>query len=596
MHTVAIRRATLLIRSPFLRLNFIRPRTSLSFGHHLYTRPKIETSRMVSTSSEPQTGSLKRDCIDAEVSVGSSTEKSNDSGAVTATEGAAAEKAVNGESKAARSNKKKTTKRFREPPAADPTSHEGVLVTDIKTVMKSKDIPEEAYTNDLREFFSRPKGFQHPEYRVVEIEILAISGGGEGIGYVKAEQQQEEEGSEKYQVVIVPFTVAGDVVQAKLYRTQKYYYSADLVSVVKPSPNRDDSLVRCQYFGKCQGCQYQMLSYDNQLEIKRNVIVNAYKHNSDLDPALIPDVGNTVGSPLEYSYRTKLTPHFDIPRKALEQAPPVGFGQPGRKTVIDIEECAIATPVINGGLTKQKAWFKDNFKQYKRGATFLLRENLVAQESEAGSEKPTDLVKVCATSTKDIITEHVGKYVFKYPASSFFQNNNSILESVTQYVRDNVVLPGTGAPPNYLVDAYCGCGLFTITCSGSAKYVIGVEISQDSVRYATTNAKLNNVDASFVVGTAAKIFDNVNAVAAETSIIIDPPRKGCDHQFLDQLLDFKPAKIVYVSCNVHSQARDVGYLLNSPKGKDYVIDSIRGFDFFPQTHHVESVAVLSLKQ
>lgn len=506
---------------------------------------------------------------------------------------------------------KPKSKRFKDLPPADTTSPEGVLNTDIKTLLKSKDIPEEAYTNDLRAYFARPRDFKHPEYRQVSVEILGHSGGGEGIGIVKAdsepnvnEENSEANDSERYQVVVVPFTVPGDVVEAKLYRTQKYYFNADLISVTKASPKRDDSLVRCKYFGKCQGCQYQMLSYEDQLSIKQNVITNAYKHNSNLDPSLIPAVGETVGSPEQYNYRTKLTPHFEMPRKKPEVAPPVGFGQPGRKAVIDIEECAIATPVINQGLTRQRAWFKENFKQYKRGATLLLRETTVEEpveslaevQIEESSEKPTNKVKICSTSTKDIITEYVGKYVFKYPSSSFFQNNNSILESVTGYVRDNVVLPGSGLPPNYLVDAYCGCGLFSITCAGSAKSIIGVEISQDSVNYATKNAALNGVDASFVVGTASKIFDNVKAVPEETAIIIDPPRKGCDHPFLDQLLDFKPAKIVYVSCNVHSQARDIGYLLNSEKGKGYHIDSIRGFDFFPQTHHVESVAVLSWKQ
>lgn len=97
---------------------------------------------------------------------------------------------------------------------------------------------------------------------------------------------------------------------------KKYYFNADLISVTKASPKRDDSLVRCKYFGKCQGCQYQMLSYEDQLSIKQNVITNAYKHNSNLDPSLIPAVGETVGSPEQYNYRTKLTPHFEMPRKS----------------------------------------------------------------------------------------------------------------------------------------------------------------------------------------------------------------------------------------------------------------------------------------
>lgn len=504
-----------------------------------------------------------------------------------------------------RQKKKKTgpkPRRFKEPPVADPVSPEGVLITDIKTFLASKEITEQQVINNLREFFTRPRDFVHPEHRVVTVTIEARSGSGEGIGLVKLENSNVKEGEstteqkQEYQVVVIPFTVIGDVVEAKIYKTQRYYFNAELLKVITPSPQRDDSLIKCKYFGKCSGCQYQMISYDDQLEIKRNVIVNAYKHNSDLDSALIPDILPTFPSPKQFYYRTKLTPHFDINKKTVS-CPPVGFAQPGRKAIIDIEECPIGTPVINQGLTKQREWLKENYTSYKRAATFLLRENTIEKPKE---DDPSVVEKttICATSTKDIITEYVGDKVFKFPASSFFQNNNSILVDVTNYVKENIVLPKTGLPPTYLVDAYCGCGLFSITCCGSAKSVIGVEISQDSVRYAQKNAELNNVDAQFVVGQAERIFENVDTDPQETSIIIDPPRKGCDELFLNQLLKFKPAKIVYISCNVHSQARDIGYLLKNNKEEDsshYVIESIRGFDFFPQTHHVESVAVLSLK-
>lgn len=498
--------------------------------------------------------------------------------------------------------KKPKAKRFKEPPAADPTSNEGVLIQDIKSMLKEQEIEEDTVVNDLREFFTRPRGTVHPEHRTVTATISRLSGGGDGIGLVKENENETEANNKRTQVVIVPYTLVGETVECKIYKTQKYYFEAELLQILEASPKRDNSLVKCQYFGKCSGCQYQMIPYQDQLEIKRNVIVNAYKHNSNLDPALIPAILDTAPSPEQYYYRTKLTPHFDVPRsggKSLAVAPPVGFGERGRKSVIDIEECAIGTPIINKGLTTQRAMLKENFKTYKKGATILLRENFkepqVSTEEGETSSDVTEGHKVCCTSTKEIITEYVGKYKFTYASSSFFQNNNSILEDVTSYVRDNLKIPATGLPPQHLVDTYCGCGLFGITCAGAAESVIGVEISKDSVLFARKNAELNNLkNAEFIVGNAERIFENVKTDPATTAIIIDPPRKGCDEPFLEQLLKFLPAKIVYVSCNVHSQARDIGYLLNSERGAKYTIESIRGFDFFPQTHHVESVAVLAL--
>lgn len=479
----------------------------------------------------------------------------------------------------AKKPKKFKKKKFKQPPI-DPISAEGILVTDIKALLKREGIAEDDTINDMQEFFDRPKGVPHPEHREVTLDIIALSSVGEGIALYKMDNG-------RVQVITVPFTVVGDTVEAKVYKTHKYYFQSDLLKVVTASEKRNDSLINCRYFNSCSGCQYQMLEYEEQLEIKRQVIVNAFKHYAPkLDSSAIPEVLKTVGSPKTYGYRTKLTPHFDVPKAGLQAPPPIGFGEKGKKSVVDIEDCAIGTPAVNEGMKEQRKYVHDNYTKYKKGATLLLRENMLSREE-----------KVCTSNTKEIITEYVDKeYQFKYPASSFFQNNNSILPAVTSYVRENIVLPSTGKLPKYLVDTYCGSGLFAVTCSSASESVIGVEISKDSVEYARKNAELNGVkNASFIVGQAEKIFEKVDTPKDETSIIIDPPRKGCDQAFLDQLLEFRPAKVVYVSCNVHSQARDIDYLLTDDRGKDYQIESIRGFDFFPQTHHVESVAVLSLK-
>ena len=259
-----------------------------------------------------------------------------------------------------------------------------------------------------------------------------------------------------------------------------------------------------------------------------------------------------------------------------------------------------------------------DYMKYKKGATILLREdtNKVTEE-EPVEQKPasTDpegsvssvtleldngdkLRKTCVTSSRQIVTEYVNGFQFQFSAGEFFQNNNSILPIVTDYVKSNLQIPNSNADePNYLVDAYCGSGLFSITCSQGVSRVIGVEVSADSVKFAELNAKNNHIEnATFIVGKAEKIFGNIDTPADRTAVILDPPRKGCDDVFLNQLSEYHPARIVYISCNVHSQARDVDWFINKTKhGQDYFVESIKGFDFFPQTHHVESIAVLALK-
>jgi tRNA (uracil-5-)-methyltransferase len=218
---------------------------------------------------------------------------------------------------------------------------------------------------------------------------------------------------------------------------------------------------------------------------------------------------------------------------------------------------------------------------------------------------------VCISDPKATVRERVGEWLFEYNASSFFQTNNSVLKPLTDYVRDAIFPPdASGAStsktfpqPTHLVDTYCGAGLFSITLSPYFDQIAGIELSRESIKAAQHNASLNNIPPSkitFREGDAADIFASVKADfdPSKTVLIIDPPRKGCDEWFLQQVLDFRCGTIVYVSCNVHTQARDVGILINRTKddgeGRMYVLESLKGWDLFPQTAHVESVAVLRL--
>lgn len=464
---------------------------------------------------------------------------------------------VNGAKNGARNKKRYKPK----PKKIDSVSAEGVLRREIDELLRSEGLDPATAKYDMAAFFARDRSKPWPGHVDVQVDVVALSSLGVGIALHEGKP------------VIVPCTVVGDKVRTHIFRTEEAYSESRLIEVLDGGVDRKDDHIKCRYFGTCSGCQYQHVEYPTQLEYKRTVVCNAYKYMS---PKLwasgkLPEIHPTIGSPKEWGYRTKLTPHFDAPPIG-----PIGFGMRASKDIVDIEECMIATDVVNSGLKERRKFVHEHASEYKRGATILLRE------SKGG---------VCISDNRAVNTEQVGDFTFTYRANEFFQNNNSILPVVTAFVRDKIRI--NDQAPKFLVDTYCGCGLFAIACSQAVERVIGVEISQHSVDFAKTNVDINNIkNAEFIVGQAERIFEHVSQDPASTAVVIDPPRKGCDKAFLDQLLAFKPAKVVYVSCNVQSQARDLEYFLeNAP---EYIVESLGGFDFFPQTHHVEGVAVLAL--
>lgn len=346
-----------------------------------------------------------------------------------------------------------------------------------------------------------------------------------------------------------------------------------------------------------------MIPYERQLLLKQRVVEKAYERFSHLHPDVIPTIlvgvsqrfwlqlttpKPTIASPKQYNYRTKITPHFQAAPKSAgdDFNPNIGFDMKGRRVTIDIEECPIATETLNVGMQPARARVKETIKSYKKGATLLLRDSMTRPEDAADATKtdipPVDMSTInpsdreCITEHKRITREIVGDKLFEFTAGSFFQNNSSILVPLTQYVLE--ALPEKQEQPMYLVDTYCGAGLFSICLHERFDKVAGIEISEQSIQYAKHNVKLNGLDENkitFRVGKSEAIFDVVKDLPpANTSVIIDPPRKGCDDAFINQLKEFKPHRVVYVSCNVHTQARDVGKLC--AEDGPYSIESLRG--------------------
>ena len=546
-------------------------------------------------------------------------------------------------------------------------SNEEVLIADVRALLQKHSInpkpdqdaaaaaaPEGQTGNDnVQKSSALPEPFTE-----IDVTISELASTGDGLAMIPNSSQ----------IAVVPFSTPGDTVTVKVIKhlQDSNYTLTDFVKVVTPSKDRDDSLIKCQYFSQCSGCQFQQLPYAYQLAHKKTIVEKAYRNFCDLPADAIPAVGDTMPSPLQYGYRTKLTPHFDGPpggrrdrrngvKAVWDKVPNIGFMLKGTRKTMDIEDCPIGTDAVRLGNTNERQRVKVELDKYQRGATLLLRESTerrpkspIPEQQEAQEEVNTEQLptedttaaaaaaavvavegtepikadhidedrgdhihrKTCVTDQNAVSTEYIDNFRFDNPAGSFFQNNNSILPSFTQYIRDNILpkhQPDDAPKITHLIDAYCGSGLFTVTLSPLFKQSIGIDVSAASIKFASKNAELNNISpesARFLAGDANNIFAEIKFPADETAVVIDPSRKGCDENFLTQLLQYAPERVCYVSCNVHTQARDVAVLVGGLKGPDgqikqdgqYDIESIRGFDFFPQTGHVEGVTFLRKKK
>ncbi|KAL7958075.1 S-adenosyl-L-methionine-dependent methyltransferase [Trichoderma compactum] len=508
-----------------------------------------------------------------------------------------------------RSWKQKKTKREKNMTEG---SSEEVLRYDIEALLESRRCETDATADGEA---TETQEAVPAEGTETEVQVLELSSTGDGLAMRAGSNQ----------VYVVPFTVPGDIAKVKVFRhlRRENQTVADFISIVKPSPLRDDSRIQCKYFGTCGGCQFQMLDYAEQLRRKRSIVDKAFRNFANLPAELVPAVLDTIGSPLQYGYRTKLTPHFDGPpgfrphkrnkgpKAQFESCPDIGFMRKGQRKVVDIEDCPIGTDVVRLGMKRERERMQSEFGKYQRGATILLRENTQRHPVGASGDDVDKLppytvrndgefgidVKACETDSKATTHEYIRDHHFTNPAGSFFQNNNSILPVFTDYVKHHVLPPSSSSDIKYLIDAYSGSGLFTITLASVFQHSTGIDIAADSIASARQNAALNGLGedrCKFIAADAGELFKSVTYDPDRTTVILDPPRKGCDADFLAQLRRFGPRRVVYVSCNVHTQARDVGVLVRGEgEGKRYEIESLRGFDFFPQTSHVEGVAVLN---
>lgn len=393
-----------------------------------------------------------------------------------------------------------------------------------------------------------PTPFEY--HQEIDLRIDSLTNLGHGVGRVDG------------WVVFVPFCLPGELVRARVYRNDKNFSQADLVSILEPSPDR--VAPQCPVFGECGGCQYQHLTYDAQLAWKTRQVRELLQHMAKIEFPVNP----CHGSPQLWNYRSKITPHFAAPQDG--EIKEIGFLAVGRRSqLVDVPQCPIALDTINAALPELRADVRRQAKSYKRGATLLIRA------TEGHIE----------TNPKAVVTEKVGDIAFDFLAGDFFQNNPYILPEFTGHVAEKAKVGGT----KYLVDAYCGSGLFALTLAKHFDQVAGVEVSETAAEWAARNAEKNGItNAKFLAASAEAIFAQIDFPAAETAVVIDPPRKGCTREFLDQLAAFAPARVVYVSCDPATQVRDLAIM----QEQGFKLEDIQPFDLFPHTRHLECVMTL----
>ena len=437
-------------------------------------------------------------------------------------------------------------------------------------------------------------------HQEIELEITTLTNLGSGLGRVVLPPIENPESKIENPagggwVVMVPFTLPGERIRVRVFRNQKNFSEADLVAVLTPSPHR--VAATCPLFARCGGCQYQHLAYAEQLAWKQRQVAELLRHLAGIEFPVSP----VVPSPREFGYRSKITPHFNPPRltspRSSDVSPhlpspisdlrsaarlPIGFLRQGtRFDIIDVPRCPIATDAINAKLPEVRARVHTRAAagEYERASTLLLRE--------ASGQVTTDY--------DAIVTETVGDLKLRFLARDFFQNNPFILPAFTGYVRAQAAASGA----RYLVDAYCGSGLFALAAAPAFARVAGIELSESSIRFARENAAANHLaNVTFQSGDAAQIFAGLPSLAtpadpdafapADTAVIIDPPRKGCDENFLQQLFAYGPRAVVYVSCDPATQMRDLKTFLAA----GYTLTAAQPFDLFPQTRHLECVLTL----
>lgn len=437
-------------------------------------------------------------------------------------------------------------------------------------------------------------------------------------------------------VVFVPYAVPGDIVDLQITRKKNRYAEGRVERIVKESPYREKAF--CEHFGICGGCKWQILSYEKQLEHKQNQVTDALTRIGKIE---LPEVLSILGSEKTVFYRNKLEFTFSNKKWLTKQQidsgesfenmnmNALGFHIPGRfDKVLDIEKCWLQDDISNRIRNFIRRYSLENdytfFDLIERGG--MLR-NMFIRTSTTGelmviiifydcqrqqreelldaiwkefpeitsllyilNQKANDTITdqtVVTWKGNDFIYEEMEGLKFKIGPKSFYQTNSEQAYILYKVARDFAGLTG-----NELVyDLYTGTGTIANFVARQAKQVIGIEYVEEAIDDARENSHYNKIDNTlFFAGDMKEILtqDFINRHGRPDVIITDPPRAGMHEDVINTILFAAPERIVYVSCNPATQARDLSLLDES-----YKVEKIQSVDMFPHTHHVENVVLLT---
>lgn len=436
------------------------------------------------------------------------------------------------------------------------------------------------------------------------------------------------------EVIFVDSAVHGDKVSVVIKKAKRKFAEASIKEIISPSKFRIDP--PCEHFGTCNGCKFQHTAYSQQLQIKRKIVEDAFRKIGGFENFSVPEV---IPSEKEYHYRNKIEFSFSQNKwmTNLDENKPkenfsLGFHKPGFiDKVIDINFCHLQPVIGNDILNFTREFFKQrgisiyNTKTNEGFLRFLVIRfsfstnevmvNLVTHnyDEQLMNEFADELKKKIPAVTsfinsisarraqvavgeeshlifgKDFITEQIGDYKFKVNVNSFFQTNS--LQCKILY--DKIIELSDFTKDESVLDLYCGCGSISIYISKYVNSIHGVELIEDSINGANENAVLNNVsNCSFEPNDVKEYLQSLLSThdSQLSTIILDPPRSGIHPKIAEYLKQLSPKKIIYVSCNPSTQARDIALLKEK-----YSITKIQPVDMFPQTHHIENIVRLDLK-
>lgn len=381
----------------------------------------------------------------------------------------------------------------------------------------------------------------------MEIRIERILPGGVGLGHAEGK------------TVLVSLAAPGDHLRVQVEREQGNVLFASVVEVLSPSPVRIEP--PCPYFGRCGGCDFQQLTYEAQLAAKAGIISDCLQRIARLDA--VPEI-TVHPSPTNWRYRVRATWQIDQEKREI------GYYERGSRRVCDVEYCAVLMPELQETLEGVRAtdWSElpPDLKHLDAGTG----ENGVSLSPPFGEFETNEL------------SMRVGNEVYQYNAESFFQINPALLPDLVEFALSDA---GGGTA----LDLYCGVGLFTLPLARRFEKVVGVEANAVATRFARRNleqARLTNARV-FTATVAGWVRTNKHADSFDF-VLLDPPRAGAESAVIKGIIELQPKRISYVSCDPATLARDLKKLIAG----GYTIDSIAGFDLFPQTHHVETVVLL----